>query len=104
VLAYQVSQRRREIGIRMALGAEASSIFGMVLREGALIVSAGTALGIGGAFLLRRSLDSELYEVGAMDPRVVSVVGGILLVVALIACVVPARRAAKTDPAIALTD
>jgi predicted permease len=104
VLAYQVSQRRREIGIRMALGAESSSIFSMDLREGGSIVGLGAAFGLAGAFLLRRTLESQLYETGAMDPRIVAAVGGVLIAVALIACVLPARRAAKTDPLIALSD
>lgn len=104
VLAYQVSQRRREIGIRLALGAETSRIFAMVLGEGAAIVAAGAALGLAGAFGLRSTLQSQLYEIGAMDPRVVASVAGVLLAVALVACLVPARRAARTDPVVALTD
>lgn len=104
VLAYQVSQRTREIGIRLALGAETSTIFGMVLGEGALIVTAGAAIGLLGAFLLRTTLQAQLYEIGAMDRRVVLSVAGVLLAVALAACVAAARRAAKTDPAIALTE
>jgi len=104
VLAYQVSQRRREIGIRMALGAQSGSIFGMVLREGSLIVVLGATFGLVGAFFLRQTLQSQLYETGAMDPRVVAAVAGMLMVVALVACVLPARRAAKTDPLIALSD
>jgi putative ABC transport system permease protein len=104
VLAYQVSQRRREIGIRMALGAEQASIFNLVLREGGLIVALGAVFGVIGAFFLRQTLQSQLYETGAMDPRVVGAVAVMLIVVAMIACVVPARRAAKTDPLIALTD
>ena len=102
VLAYQVSQRSREIGIRMALGAAAASIFGMVLREGAAIVLVGTTLGLVGAFMLRQTLQSQLYEIGAMDPTVLAIVGGILLAVALAATVLPARRAARTDPVHAL--
>jgi predicted permease len=104
VLAYQVSQRRREIGIRMALGAESASIFNLVLKEGSLIVGLGAAAGLGGAFLLRQSLQSQLYETGAMDPRIVAAVAAVLIAVALIACILPARRAAKTDPLIALSD
>ena len=104
VLAYQVSQRRREIGIRMALGAANSSIFTLVLREGGLIVLLGTAFGLVGAFLLRQTIQAQLYEVGAMDPRIVAMVAGVLIVVALIACLLPARRAAKTDPMIALSE
>jgi predicted permease len=104
VLAYQVSQRRREIGIRMALGAASGSIFTLVLREGGVIVGAGAGLGLAGAFLLRRTLQSQLYETGAMDPVIVGAVAAMLTVVALIACLLPARRAAKTDPLIALSD
>jgi predicted permease len=104
VLAYQVSQRRREIGIRMALGAASGSIFNLVLREGGLIVGAGAVAGLIGAFLLRQTLQSQLYETVAMEPFVVAAVGSMLVVVALIACVLPARRAAKTDPLIALSD
>ena len=104
VLAYQVSQRRREIGIRMALGAGAPSIFGMVLGEGALIVGIGAGLGLLGAFLLRRTLQSLLYGVGAMDGVVLGSVGLLLALVACVACVIPARRAARTNPAVALTE
>ncbi|HUQ87316.1 MAG TPA: ABC transporter permease [Vicinamibacterales bacterium] len=104
VLAYQVSQRRREIGIRMALGAESSSIFNLVLKEGGLIVGLGAVFGLVGAFFLRQTLQAQLYETGAMDPRVITAVAGTLIAVAMIACVLPARRAAKTDPLIALTD
>jgi predicted permease len=104
VLAYQVAQRRREIGIRMALGAAAPRIFGLVLGEGALIVGVGSMFGLLGAFFLRRAIESQLYQVGAMDPRVLVMVGLVLIVVALVACVLPARRASKTDPAIALTE
>jgi predicted permease len=104
VLAYQVSQRRREIGIRMALGAERVSIFGMILREGAAMVTVGAVVGLAGAYALRQTMQSQLYEISAMDPRVVTTVAGMLLIVALVACLVPARRAAKTDPVIALTE
>ena len=104
VLAYQVSQRRREIGIRMALGAGAPRIFALVLTEGATIVAIGASLGLVGAFFLRRTLESVLYGVSAMDGGVVTAVAALLAVVALLACVIPARRAARTDPAVALTE
>ena len=104
VLAYQVSQRRREIGIRMALGAAGRSIFTLVLREGGMIVALGTAFGLAGAFLLRQTIQAQLYEVGAMDARVVAAVAVVLTMVALVACLLPARRAAKTDPMIALSE
>jgi predicted permease len=104
VLAYQVSQRRREIGIRMALGAGAPRIFALVLSEGATIVAIGASLGLLGAFFLRRSLESVLYGVSPMDAGVVTAVAALLAVVALLACVIPARRAARTDPTVALTE
>jgi putative ABC transport system permease protein len=104
VLAYQVSQRRREIGIRMALGAASGSIFNLVLREGGLIVGIGAIVGLAGAFFLRQTLQSQLYEVGAMDPTIVMSVAAVLIAVAFVACVLPARRAANTDPLIALSD
>ncbi len=104
VLAYQVAQRGREIGIRLALGATAPGIFQMVLREGALVVLAGAGAGLAGAWLLRAVLQAQLYEVDAMDPRVLAVVILALTLVALAACVLPARRAAATDPARALGD
>lgn len=104
VLACQVSQRRREIGLRMTLGAANSSIFNLVLREGGLIVAFGTAIGLAGAFVLRQAVQTQLYEVGAMDPRVNGVVAAVLVVVALIACLLPARRAATTDPMVALSE
>ena len=75
VLAYQVSQRRREIGIRMALGAGAPRIFSLVMGEGATIVGLGALFGLAGAFVLRRTLESVLYGVGAMDTTVLAVVG-----------------------------
>jgi predicted permease len=104
VLAYQVSQRRREIGIRMALGAASGSIFNLVLREGSMIVGLGAVFGLIGAFFLRQTLQAQLYETGAMDPLVVGAVAAILIAIATIACILPARRAAKTDPLIALSE
>jgi predicted permease len=104
VLAYQVAQRRREIGIRMALGSTAQRIFGMVVREGLLVLAAGFAAGLGGAFAIRRTLESQLYGIGPMDPTVVSAVAALLGLVALAACMVPARRAARIDPTVALND
>ena len=104
VLAYQVSQRRREIGIRMALGAGSNSIFNLVLREGGMVVGLGALFGLVGAFFLRQTVQAQLYETGAMDASVVGAVAAVLIAVALVACVLPARRAAKTDPLVALSD
>jgi predicted permease len=102
VLAYQVSQRRREIGIRMALGAGAPRIFSLVLTEGATIVGTGALMGIAGAYLLRRSLETQLYGVQTTDGIVLASVAGMLTLVALVACLIPALRAARTDATVAL--
>jgi predicted lysophospholipase L1 biosynthesis ABC-type transport system permease subunit len=104
VLAYQVSQRRREIGIRMALGSEPRRIFTLVLREGAGMVAIGFAAGLAGAFAVRGVMQAQLYGVGALDPVVLGTVAITLGLVALLACAVPARRAARVDPLIALSD
>jgi predicted permease len=98
VLAYLVSQRTREIGIRMALGGTTRSAVELVLREGAVIVGLGLALGFGGALLLRGVLEQHLYGVGATDPSVLAAVSGLLAAVALVASVVPALRAASIHP------
>jgi predicted permease len=104
VLAYQVSQRTREIGIRMALGSNAGRVFAMVLKEGAWLLGAGFALGLAGAFAMRQAMAGELYGVDAMDPSVLVAVGALLAIVALAACALPARRAAKISPVVALTE
>jgi predicted permease len=104
VLAYQVTQRTREMGIRMALGSDAGGIFRLVIREGALLVAAGFVLGLLGGFALRTSIASQLYEVQPMDPLVIALVAGVLGTVGLIACALPARRASRIDPLVALTE
>jgi ABC-type antimicrobial peptide transport system permease subunit len=103
VLAYQVSQRTREIGIRMALGGDTRSILQLVLREGVLLVGIGLVAGLVGAVALRSVIASQLYGVGALDPMVILAVTAVLAVAALVACVGPARRAAKVNPVVALT-
>jgi predicted permease len=104
VLAYQVTQRRKEIGIRMALGSAPQGIFRLVFREGMGVIAAGFIVGAAGAYAIRRTLETQLYGIAAMDPVVFATVGGILAVVAFIACTVPARRAARIDPLIALNE
>jgi len=98
VLAYLVSQRTREIGIRMALGGTTRSAFELVLREGVVIIGLGLALGFGGALLLGGVLEQHLYGVKATDPSVLAAVSGVLAAVALVASVVPALRAASIHP------
>jgi len=102
VLAYGVAERRREIGIRMALGSSARQVFGLVLGDGAKITAAGLALGLAGGVALSGVMDRVLYGVAATDIRVLAGVALVLAVVALIATVVPARRAAKVNPINAL--
>ena len=103
VLAYQVSQRRREIAIRLALGSNTSGIFKLVLGEGLALLAVGLAGGGAGAYALRRTLQSQLYGVDAADPTVLLAVTTLLFIVVTIACTVPARRAARIDPIAALT-
>jgi putative ABC transport system permease protein len=102
VVAYEVGLRTREIAIRMAIGAQPSSVLRMVLGEAAVVTAAGALLGLGGSFLLRRSIESQLYQVRTSDPIVLSAVAGMLLLVAIIACALPARRAMATNPSVAL--
>jgi predicted permease len=104
VLAYLVTQRRREIGIRIALGSSARSIFELVLREGLLLIIGGFVLGAAGALALRKSLESQLFGVSATDPLVLVAVTGLLAAVAVVACALPARRATRIDPIIALAE
>jgi len=102
VLAYGVAERRREIGIRMALGSSARQVFGLVLGDGAKITVAGLALGLAGGVALSGVMDRVLFGVTATDVRVLGGVALVLSVVALVATVVPARRAAKVNPISAL--
>jgi predicted permease len=102
VTAYAVSQRTREIGIRMALGADRSAVRALVLREGLRLAAAGVALGLAGAFALTRLLRGFLFEIGPGDPVTHAAVALLLAGVALAACAVPARRAARLNPIAAL--
>jgi ABC-type antimicrobial peptide transport system permease subunit len=102
VLSYGVSQRRREIGIRMALGARASDLVGLVVREGLGLAGVGLALGLAGAFGLTRFLSSQLFGVAPTDPATFAAVATLLAVVALAATIAPAHRAASVDPIVTL--
>jgi predicted permease len=104
VLAYQVAQRRKEIGIRLALGSDGRRIFGLIVSEGLWLLGAGVAVGLAGAFAIRKAMATQLYGVNAMDPLVLAAVAAVLGIVAFAACAVPARRAARIDPLVALTD
>ena len=102
VIAYSVARRTRELGIRMALGARRHDVIRLVLRQGAALASAGIILGLTGAFALTRLLASLLYEVGPTDPLTFLAVPIVLVTVAMLACWLPARRAAQVDPIVAL--
>ena len=104
VLAYLVTQRTKEIGIRIALGSSARAIFELVLREGLMLIAGGFALGAAGALVLRKSLETQLFGVSATDPIVLITVTGILAAVAVAACALPARRATRIDPIVALAE
>jgi predicted permease len=104
VLAYLVTQRTREIGIRIALGSSARGIFELVIREGLVLLAAGFVLGALGAFALQNSLESQLFGIRAADPLVLSGVTLLLALVAVLACALPARRAARIDPKVALAE
>jgi hypothetical protein len=102
VLSYGVSQRRREIGIRMALGARTADMVGLIVREGLGLAAVGLALGLAGAFALTRFLTTQLFGVTPTDAATFTVVAALLAVVALAATAAPARRAAAVDPLVAL--
>jgi ABC-type antimicrobial peptide transport system permease subunit len=102
VTAQAVAQRTREIGVRMAIGARAPDVLGMVLRQEMATVAVGVVAGLAGAVAATRVLAASLYEVGATDPVTFGAVAGLLAVVALLAALLPARRATRVDPMNAL--
>ena len=102
VISYSVAQRTREIGIRLALGAEQTRVLQMVISEGAKMALAGMVLGLAGSLLATRLIASQLHGVGATDPVTFTGVTLLLGAVALAACWVPAWRAMRVDPLVAL--
>lgn len=102
VLAYGVTQRTREIGVRLALGAQPRDVVKLVLKRGLTLVLIGVGLGTGASLLLTKLLKDFLYEVSATDPLTFAAIAVLLLSVALFACLMPARRATKVDPLVAL--
>ena len=102
VMAYSSTQRTHEFGVRIALGADRQDILKLVVRQGFKLALLGVSIGVGGALLLTRVLSSLLYEVSAHDPLTFSAVAALLMLVALAASYIPARRAMKVDPIVAL--
>jgi predicted permease len=102
VMSYSVTQRAQEIGIRMALGARASDVLLLVLRQGMALALGGAAIGIALALLLGRMVTTLLFGVSGRDPVTLAAVSGALTLIALLACYIPARRAARVDPLVAL--
>ena len=102
VMAYSVAQRTHEIGVRLALGAEPNDVLRLVVRQGARLAGAGLLLGIPGALMLSRLLQGSLYGVSSSDPATFAGIAILLSGVALLASYLPARRAARLDPVVAL--
>jgi putative ABC transport system permease protein len=102
VTSYSVAQRTREVGIRMALGARTIDVLNLVVRDGLKLVLIGIGVGLAGALLLTRLMTTLLFGVTATDAVTYVTVAFTLIIVALIACCIPARRATKVDPLIAL--
>jgi ABC-type antimicrobial peptide transport system permease subunit len=98
VLSYVVLQRRRELGLRMALGATAGSVMRMVVARGLMLTAAGLAIGLALAWALTRTLQNLLYGVAAGDPATFAAAVALLAAIALAACYLPARRASRLDP------
>jgi putative ABC transport system permease protein len=106
VMAFSVSQRTREIGTRMALGSTPAQVFKLVIRDGLRLTAVGVILGLAGAaaiaVVLAHNLSSMLFEVSFFDPLTIVAMSALLTVVALVACYIPARRATRVDPTVAL--
>ena len=104
VTAFGVAQRTREFGVRMALGAQRSGVIRMVLKEGTILAVAGAAIGLMGAYLVGRAMQSTLFGVDAFDIRAFGAILFLLVVVALLACLIPALRASRVEPMVALRE
>jgi putative ABC transport system permease protein len=102
VMSNAVTQRTQEIGIRLALGARAIDVLKLIIRDGLVLVSIGVALGLAGAYALTRLMTTLLFGVTPTDGLTIVVVSAVLTGIALLACFIPARRATRVDPLVAL--
>jgi ABC-type antimicrobial peptide transport system permease subunit len=102
VLAFSIARRTREMGIRVALGADAGRVFALVVREGMTLVAIGMAIGLAGAAVSAKWLGAFLYTIGPRDPVAFATAPIVLAVVALLACLMPAYRAMRVSPVVAL--
>jgi len=102
VMSYTVSQRQREIGVRLALGAQRGHVLQMVLQQGTKLALVGVAIGVGASLALTRLMTHLLFGVSSHDPLTFAAVSSLLILVAALACYIPARRAIRVDPVVAL--
>jgi putative ABC transport system permease protein len=102
VISYTVAQRTHELGVRMALGAQTAGVLKLVIGHGIKLALAGALLGLGGALALTRLVKTLLFGVSATDPLTFAAVATLLMLVAMLACWIPARRATRVDPLVAL--
>ena len=102
VVSYSVAQRTNEIGIRAALGATSGNLLALAMRSGIWMMLAGLAIGFAGSLAFARALATQLYGMGAWDVATLATVAALLALITLVACFVPARRAARVDPMVAL--
>jgi ABC-type antimicrobial peptide transport system permease subunit len=104
VMSFAVAQRTHEIGLRIALGASPRQVLRLVIGEGMLLALIGLGVGLAGTYFVGHVMKTVLYQVNAIDPAAISAVTGVLLLSALLACYIPARRATQVDPMVALRD